>query len=81
MHWNDWPIACWIISTLLCLLGRRWIDALVSACLVIITIFERISPASVPIQLKWIYIFIGIIIITTEVAKKYRKYKDGLAAR
>jgi len=56
-------------------------DALSSACFVLFTIFDRILPTAVPRQLRWVFLLIGVIIIATEVEKKYRKYKGGVTAR
>jgi hypothetical protein len=81
MHWNDWPIVCWTLATLLCLLKRKWTDAFASACFAAFTILDRMSPAAVPAQLKWIFFLIGAIVIASQVAKEYRRYKEGLASR
>jgi uncharacterized membrane protein YhaH (DUF805 family) len=80
MHWNDWPIICWTFSTLLCLLGRRWIDTFSSACFAVFMIFDRILPTMALRQLKWIFFVIGVIVIASQIAKAYRKYKEGLTA-
>jgi hypothetical protein len=39
------------------------------------------SPAAVPAQLKWIFFLIGAIVIASQVAKEYRRYKESLASR
>jgi len=81
MHWNDWPIVCWTLATLLCLLKRRWIDAFSSACFAAFMIFDGMSPTAVPAQLKWIFFLTGAIVIASQVTKEYRNYKESLAAR
>jgi hypothetical protein len=39
------------------------------------------SPTAVPAQLKWIFFLVGAIVVASQVAKEYRKYKESLAAR
>lgn len=80
MHWNDWPIVCWTLSTLLCLLGKRWMDAFSSACFAVFTIFDRVLPTAVPGQLKWLFFLVGVICTASQVAQTYRKYKERLVA-
>lgn len=80
MHWNDWPIVCWILSTLLCLWARRWIDALASACFAVFMILDRLLPTTVPAQVKWTFCIVGAAVVVSQVAKEYAKYKKGLPA-
>lgn len=80
MQWNDWPIVCWTLSTLLCLLGRRWMDAITSACFAVFVGFDKLPPA-IPRQLKYPFLLIGVVIVVTQVLKEYGKYKKSLAGR
>lgn len=81
MHWNDWPIVCWTLATILCLLKRRWVDAFWSACFAAFTMFDRMSPTAVPAPLKWMVFLVGAIVVASQVAKEYRKYKESVVAR
>lgn len=80
MQWNDWPIVCWVLSTFLCLLGRRWIDATLSACFAVFLIFDRLLPTLGPWQLKYAFALIGTVLVVFQVAKEYRRYKRSLIA-
>lgn len=80
MQWNDWPIVCWTLSTFLCLLGRRWMDAITSACFAVFVSFDKL-PAAIPRQLKYPFLVIGVVIVVTQVLKEYGKYKKSLAGR
>lgn len=81
MDWNDLPFVCFTLSTLLCLVGRRWIDAGSSACFAAFTMFDRILPQMVPSPLKWAFAVVGAVLVVSQVAKEYRNYKKSLAAR
>lgn len=81
MHWNDWPLMCWVLSTLLCLLGRRWRDAIASACFALFMIFDTVLPTAVPWQLKWAFAVAGVTLVLSQVAKEYIAYQKKLAAR
>ncbi|WP_036214040.1 hypothetical protein [Massilia alkalitolerans] len=81
MHWNDWPIVCWTLSTLLCLAGRRWTDAFCSACFAVYTSLDRMPPAAAPAQLKWAFALAGAAVVVVQVMKEYRRYRNSLAVR
>jgi uncharacterized membrane protein YhaH (DUF805 family) len=81
MHWNDWPIVCWALSTLLCLLGRRWIDAISSACFASFMIFDSMLPTTIPWQLKYTFLVIGVILVVSQVLKEYSQYKKSLVTQ
>jgi hypothetical protein len=81
MHWNDWPIVCLTISMLLALLARRWIDASWTACFAAFLVFDRMWPTSVSWQLKYVFFGIGVILVASQVAKNYGRFKKGLVAR
>jgi hypothetical protein len=81
MNWNDWPIVCWAIATLLSLWLRRWIDAVWSACFLVFTVFDRMPPATIPwqSQVKYSFFGIGAMLIALQVGKQYRRYKKSLS--
>jgi uncharacterized membrane protein YhaH (DUF805 family) len=81
MNWNDWPIPCWIISTLLSLWLRRWIDAVWSACLLVFLVFDRMPPATIPwqSQVKFTFLGLSVLLIAFQVGKEYRRYKKSLS--
>jgi len=81
MHWNDWPIVCLALSTLLALLSRRWTDAAWAACFAAFMLFDRVLPDAVPWQLKYAFLIIGVLLIAFQVAGTYRRYKGSLDAR
>ena len=81
MHWNDWPTVCWALSTLLCLAGRRWMDATWSACFAVSSVLDAMPPAADPWQLKYAFAVIGATIVVYQIMKEYGRYKKGLGAR
>jgi len=81
MHWNDWPVVCFALSTLLCLWGRRWRDAITSACFTAFVVFDRLLPTAVPEQMKYTFAVIGVMLVVTGVMKEYNRYKKNLVAR
>ncbi len=81
MHWNDWPMACLALSALLALLSRRWMDAASSACFAIFLLFDKVLPTAVPWQLKYAFLLVGVLLVASQVAGTYRRYKQSLDAR
>ena len=81
MHWNDWPMVCLALSALLALLSRRWMDAAWSACFAAFLLFDKVLPTAVPWQLKYAFLLVGVLLIASQVAGTYRRYKHSLDAR
>jgi hypothetical protein len=81
MHWNDWPFLCWALSSLISLLGRRWIDAIWSACFAVFLVFDRLSPAFIPSQLKYIFLVVGVMLVAYQVGKNYSHYRKRFVVR
>lgn len=81
MHWNDWPIVCLTISMLFALLARRWIDATWTACFAAFLIFDRMLSNESFGQLKYVLLGIGVILVASQVAKNFGRYKKSLVAR
>jgi hypothetical protein len=81
MNWSDWPIACWALSTLLCVCTRRWTDATVSACFAVHMLLDRWPPAAIPAQLKYVFLLAGVAIVVVQLTKEYRRYKESLLTR
>lgn len=81
MTWNDWPIACWAMSTLLCLLTRRWFDATWSACFAVFMVFDRWLPTALPLQLHYVFLGAGLLLVVAEVMAQYRRYKKSLPSQ
>lgn len=81
MNWNDWPIACWAMSTLLCLLTRRWFDATWSACFAVFMVFDRWLPTALPLQLHYVFLGAGVLLVVAEVMTQYRRYRKSLISQ
>jgi hypothetical protein len=81
MEQNDWILACWILSTLLCLLGRRWLDASPPACFAVFMILDRVPPTTIPPRLKYVFLVIGLAFIFFDIFRNYARYKKKLAAK
>ena len=81
MHWNDWPMVCLTLSALLALLSRRWMDAAWSACFAVFLLFDKVLPTAVPWQLKYAFLLVGVLLIASQFAGTYRRYKHSLDAR
>ena len=81
MQRNDWILACWILSTLLCLIGRRWLDASWPACFAVFMILDRMPPTTLPAQLKYVFLVIGLVLVFFAIFRNYARYKEKLAAK
>lgn len=81
MNWNDWPIVCWAISTLLCLATRRWLDATCSACFAVFLIFDRWLSDAIPLQLHYVFLGAGVLLVVAELMTQYRRYKKSLLSQ
>jgi len=81
MNWNDLPLVCWTISTLLCLMTRRWYDASWSACLAVFEMFDRWLPDALPLQLHYVFLGAGVLLVVAEVMTQHRRYKKSLLGR
>jgi hypothetical protein len=79
MHWNDWMVICWTISTLFELRKRHWTSAAWSACFAAFAIVDRFPPPVFASPLKYSFLAIGALLIAFEIATTYRRYKKGLA--
>lgn len=81
MNWNDWPLACCAMSTLLCLLTRRWYDASWSACFAMFMVFDQWLPTALPLQLHYVFLGAGVLLVVAEVMTQYRRYKKSLPSQ
>ena len=81
MNWIDWPLVCRAISTLLCLATRRWFDASWSACFAVFMIFDRWLPTALPLQLHYVFLGAGVLLVVAEVMTQHRRYKKNLLGR
>jgi uncharacterized membrane protein YhaH (DUF805 family) len=81
MHWNDLITVCWALPALMSLKARRWIDASWAACFAVFMVLDRMFPATMPGQVKYVFLIIGVLLIVCQVGKKYRQYKKSLLAR
>jgi len=81
MHWNDWIIVCWTLSTLFELRKRRWISAAWSACFAMFGIVDRMPSATLSEPLKYGFLVIGASLVAYEIARKYRQHKKSMVAR
>ncbi|MCD2516252.1 hypothetical protein LQ564_07970 [Massilia sp. G4R7] len=80
MTWNDLPIVCWALSTLICLARRQWIDATWSACFGIFMLMDRYFPTSSP-WLRYGFFVAGAALVVSRVMKDDGKYKKSLVDR
>jgi hypothetical protein len=78
MHWNGWPVVLFALSTLACLLRRRWWDAVTSACFTAFVVFDRLLPNALPEQLKYSFAVMGAVLVVTGVMNEYDRYKKSL---
>ena len=80
MHWTDWPIACWTISTLIALWSRRWMDAGSCACFALFMMLDRMAPGIDGGLLKYAVLVLGVVLTGCQVARGYALYKKGESA-
>jgi hypothetical protein len=77
MHWTDWPVACWAISTLIALWSRRWMDAGWCASFAVFMTLDRIAPAAGGGPVKYVFLALGVVLVGSQVAGQYARYKKG----
>ncbi len=81
MHWNDWIVVCWTISTLFELRKRHWINATWSACFAAFGIVDRMQPAVFTSPLKYGFLAAGALLVAWQIGKSYSQYKDATTVR
>jgi hypothetical protein len=77
MHWTDWLIVCWTISTLIALWSRRWMDAGWCACFALFMTLDRMAAGSAAGPLKYVFLALGVVMIGFQVARRYAVYRKG----
>lgn len=79
MFWVDLFIACLIISPIMSLCRRRWLDATSFGCFAVFAILDRTLADTSLGQLKYLFLVIGVAIVVFEVLREYARYKKKLA--
>jgi hypothetical protein len=79
MLWKLLIIGCGVLSTLVSIRRREWIVVAWSACLTLFQAFNSLWPDALPWRLHYLFFAAAALLLGSQVAKDYRRYKEGLA--